>query len=163
MEIQGQKSVAARFQFSRVEVPFRKLPHFQGEAPSYQTEGASGFDIRAQLENQLVVPPGQSVLVPTGLVFEIPSGFELQARPRSGLAAKHSVTVLNSPGTIDSDYRGEVKIILINHGMVDFLIQPGDRIAQLVLAPVFHADLREVEDLSESQRGSGGFGSTGRS
>ncbi len=129
--------------------------------PSYQTAGAAGADLCACLTEPLVLAPGQRAIVPTGLSFAIPSGYEIQLRPRSGLAAKHGVTVLNSPGTIDSDYRGEVKVILINLGTEDFTIFPGDRIAQMVVAPVEQAQFQVVDALSATERGQGGFGSTG--
>lgn len=129
--------------------------------PSYQTAGAAGADLCACLTEPLVLAPGQRAIVPTGLSFAIPSGYEIQLRPRSGLAAKHGVTVLNSPGTIDSDYRGEVKVILINLGTEDFTIFPEDRIAQMVVAPVEQAQFQVVDALSATERGQGGFGSTG--
>lgn len=135
--------------------------HFKGDLPKYETKLASGFDIRAQLEAPITVAPGVSVMVPTGLSFEIPMGYEIQVRPRSGLAAKKSVTVLNTPGTIDADYRGEVKVILINLGQEAFVIQDQDRIAQCVLCPVLQAELQLVQELSDTARGAGGFGSTG--
>lgn len=135
--------------------------HFKGELPKYETSLASGFDVRAQLSAPMIVVPGGTCMVPTGLSFEIPSGFEIQVRPRSGLAAKKSITVLNTPGTIDADYRGEVKVILINLGQEPFVIQDQDRIAQMVLVPVFQARLNLVAELSETRRGAGGFGSTG--
>lgn len=138
-----------------------KLPHFKGNLPAYQSLLASGFDVRAQLDSSIVLKSGAKIVVPTGLCFEIPQGYEIQARPRSGLAAKNGITVLNTPGTIDADYRGEVKIILINLGTSDFVIQDQDRIAQLVLAPVYQAEFQEVDALSETDRGAGGFGSTG--
>lgn len=129
--------------------------------PSYQTAGAAGADVCACLPQPIVLEPGARAMVPTGLSFEIPCGYEIQVRPRSGLAAKNGVTVLNSPGTIDSDYRGEVKVILINLGSEPFAIAHGDRIAQLILAPVEQAQFHVVESLSSTQRGQGGFGSTG--
>lgn len=129
--------------------------------PAYQTAGAAGADVRACLDKPLVLEPGQRALVPTGLSFEIPDGYEMQVRPRSGLAAKHGVTVLNSPGTIDSDYRGEVQVILVNLGTERFTISHGDRIAQLVVAPVERVQFRPAQDLSGTARGHGGFGSTG--
>lgn len=129
--------------------------------PSYQTAGAAGADLCACLPEPVVLAPSQRALIPTGLSFAIPSGYEIQVRPRSGLAAKHGVTVLNSPGTIDSDYRGEVKVILINLGTEDFTIAPGDRIAQMVVAPVEQTQFQVVEALSATERGQGGFGSTG--
>lgn len=129
--------------------------------PSYQTAGAAGADVCACLPQPIVLEPGAWAMVPTGLSFEIPCGYEIQVRPRSGLAAKNGVTVLNSPGTIDSDYRGEVKVILINLGSEPFAIAHGDRIAQLIVAPVEQAQFHVVESLSSTQRGQGGFGSTG--
>ncbi len=144
-------------------VKVKKLANFKGEMPKYQTELASGFDVRAQLTASLVLKPGERTLVPTGLSFEIPSGYEIQARPRSGWAIKEGVSLVNSPGTIDADYRGEVKIIVINLGQEDVTIHDQDRIAQLVLCPVYQADFIVVEDaLSETARGAGGFGSTGK-
>lgn len=145
----------------KINLKTKKWPHYKGELPAYQSSLASGFDVRAQLNESVVLKPGQKTMIPTGLSFEIPPGYEIQARPRSGLAAKNGITVLNTPGTIDADYRGEVKIILINLSEIDFVIQDQDRIAQLVLAPVYQAQFEVVESLSESDRGVGGFGSTG--
>ena len=129
--------------------------------PEYKTAGAAGADLCALLESPLTIPAGKFAMVPTGLFFEIPEGYEVQVRPRSGLAAKNGVTVLNTPGTIDSDYRGEIKVILINLGDKDFTINSGDRIAQMIVAPVTQASFTKVESLSETERGAGGFGSTG--
>ncbi len=129
--------------------------------PSYQTSGAAGSDICAFLTNDEVLKAGERKIIPTGLRFAIPQGYEIQVRPRSGLAAKNGVTVLNTPGTIDSDYRGEVKVILINTSDQDFVIHNGDRIAQIVVAPVTRGIFVQSEDLDETERGSGGFGSTG--
>ena len=129
--------------------------------PEYKTCGAAGADLCALLESPLTIPAGRSALVPTGLYFEIPEGYEVQVRPRSGLTAKNGVTVLNTPGTIDSDYRGEIKVILINLGQSDFTINSGDRIAQMIVAPVTQASFTITESLSETERGAGGFGSTG--
>ena len=129
--------------------------------PEYKASGAAGADLCALLDSPLTIPAGLSALVPTGLFFEIPEGYEVQVRPRSGLAAKNGVTVLNSPGTIDSDYRGEIKVILINLGNADFTINSGDRIAQMIVAPVIQASFTITESLSDTERGSGGFGSTG--
>jgi dUTP pyrophosphatase len=140
------------------------LPHGEGlPLPAYQSEHAAGFDLLAAVpeDGTLILDPSDRVLVPTGLVFELPEGFEAQVRPRSGLALKHGVTVLNSPGTIDADYRGEVKVLLVNLGPERFLIQRGDRIAQAVIAPVTHAEIKAAEALGDTGRGSGGFGSTG--
>lgn len=130
--------------------------------PQYKTVGAAGADICAFVNEKMVLKPGKRVLVPTGLYFAIPEGFEVQIRPRSGLAAKNGVTVLNTPGTIDSDYRGEIKVILINLGEEDFEISNGDRIAQMVVSPVTVCDFDVVNSLDETDRGTGGFGSTGK-
>lgn len=130
--------------------------------PEYQTDGAAGADLRACIAEDLVVAPGARVLVPTGLRLDVPAGFEAQVRPRSGLAARHGVTVLNAPGTIDSDYRGEVQVILVNHGSEAFRVANGDRIAQLVVSPVARAVFVRADRVEETARGSGGFGSTGR-
>ena len=129
--------------------------------PEYTSAHASGADIQALLEEPLTLQPGERALVPTGIILEIPEGYEAQVRPRSGLAIRHGITVLNSPGTIDADYRGEVKIILINNGQEPFTIQSGDRIAQMVFAPVIRAEFYHNPKVSETERGSGGFGSTG--
>lgn len=129
--------------------------------PEYKTAGAAGADLYAFLNSPVTILPGKSAMIPTGLFFEIPEGYEIQVRPRSGLAAKNGVTVLNTPGTIDSDYRGEICIILINLGEKDFTVNNGDRIAQMVIAPVIQADFSIVNELSQTERGSGGFGSTG--
>jgi dUTP pyrophosphatase len=131
--------------------------------PEYASEGAAGADIRARLDGALVIPPLGRAVVPTALAFEIPSGYEVQIRPRSGLAAKHGITVLNSPGTIDSDYRGELRIILVNLGEGDYTVNDGDRIAQMIVAPVVRAVITEAESLTETRRSGGGFGSTGTS
>lgn len=145
----------------KVPLKVKKLENFKGELPAYQSLLASGFDVRAQIEAPLFLKPGDRLLVPTGLSFEIPPGYELQSRPRSGLAFKQGISIVNTPGTIDADYRGEVKIILINLGKEDCVIQPQDRVAQLILAPVVQAEFILVEALSETDRGIGGFGSTG--
>lgn len=144
-----------------VKVLVKKMPHFRGELPQYASELASGCDVRAQLEEKLVLAPGARALVPTGLSFAIPSGFEIQVRPRSGWATKRGVTVVNTPGTIDADYRGEVKIALVNLGQEPMEILDQDRVAQLVLCPVFQSQFEVVEELPETLRGEGGFGSTG--
>ena len=130
--------------------------------PKYKTEGSSGVDLSAFLDKEVVIKPNSSELIPTGLQVAIPEEFEIQIRPRSGLAAKESIGVLNSPGTIDSDYRGELKIILFNHGNKDFIINNGDRIAQMVLVPILKMEFEEVDSLPETIRGQGGFGSTGK-
>jgi len=145
-------------------IAVRRLPHAEGlPLPAYETTGSAGMDLRAAVpeEEPMVIRPGGRAMVPTGLCWAIPHGFEVQVRPRSGLAAKNGVTCLNTPGTIDSDYRGEVKVILINLGEEDFTIRRGDRIAQMVAAPVAQADWAEVESLDDTARGAGGFGSTG--
>ncbi len=129
--------------------------------PEYKTSGAAGADLCALLDSPLVIKHGKSAIIPTGLFFEIPEGYEIQVRPRSGLAAKNGVTVLNTPGTIDSDYRGEIKVILINLGENDFTVSCGDRIAQMIIAPVTQASFSICENLSQTDRGTGGFGSTG--
>jgi dUTP pyrophosphatase len=130
--------------------------------PAYATPEAAGMDIRAAIQDEYVLRPGEYGMIPTNISVEIPKGYEIQVRPRSGLAAKHGVTILNAPGTIDSDYRGEVKIILINHGKESFTIKRGERIAQLVLSKIYHAALIEVDNLNVTQRNEGGFGHTGR-
>ena len=148
----------------RPRVRVVRLAHAQDLAlPAYQSAGAAGLDLLAALEENtaIVLSPGKRALIPTGLVLELPEGFEAQVRPRSGLAAKHGVTVLNSPGTIDSDYRGEVKVILINLGEAHFEIRRGERIAQLIVAPVVQAVVAAAPQLSKTKRGAGGFGSTG--
>ncbi|MDB5419239.1 MAG: dUTP diphosphatase [Phenylobacterium sp.] len=145
-------------------VPIRRLEHNPDlPLPAYETAQAAGMDLRAAVPEHepLVLRPGSRHPVPTGLAFALPEGFEAQVRPRSGLAAKHGVTCLNTPGTIDADYRGEVKVILVNLGEEDFMVRRGDRIAQLVIAPVVQARWTEVADLDETARGAGGFGSTG--
>ena len=130
--------------------------------PKYKTDGSSGVDLSAFLEKKVVIKPNSSELIPTGLQVAIPEELEIQIRPRSGLAAKESIGVLNSPGTIDSDYRGEIKIILFNHGNKDFIINNGDRIAQMVLVPILKMEFEEVNSLPDTVRGQGGFGSTGK-
>ena len=130
--------------------------------PSYKTSGASGMDLMAYIDKSIELKPGESCLVPTGLSVAFPKEYEIQIRPRSGLAAKNNITVLNTPGTIDSDYRGELKIILFNHGNENFFINNNDRIAQMVLTPIIKMELEETKDLPETIRGEGGFGSTGK-
>ncbi|WFU09271.1 dUTP diphosphatase [Rhizobium sp. CB3090] len=141
-----------------------RLPHGQGlDLPAYETKGAAGMDLRAAVDEgaTLTIAPGKRALVPTGFIFEIPEGFEAQIRPRSGLAFKHGITCLNTPGTVDSDYRGEVKVLLINLGEEPFDITRGMRIAQMVIAPVTQARIAEITEAGETTRGAGGFGSTG--
>lgn len=132
------------------------------QLPAYATNGSAGMDVRAAIDGQMYVEPGEIFIVPTNLVVEIPEGYEIQVRARSGLAAKHGIAVLNAPGTIDSDYRGEIKIILINHSKEQFNIYRGDRIAQLVVSKVYHAQFQQSEELNDSLRGKGGFGHTGK-
>lgn len=145
-----------------VTVKIKRLKHAQGlPLPAKATEHSACADLHAAVESDLVIEPGKAVLVPTGLVMEIPVGHEAQVRPRSGLALKHSIGLLNSPGTIDSDYRGEVGIILFNFGKEQFIVRRGDRIAQLAICKVEHLEFVEAEDLASTQRGSGGFGHTG--
>jgi dUTP pyrophosphatase len=145
-----------------VNVKVKKLDNFKGELPKYQSPLASGLDVRAQLTGEICLKPGQRTLIPTGLAFSIPKGYEIQARPRSGWAIRDGVSLLNTPGTIDADYRGEVKIIIVNLGENEVVIKDQDRVAQLVLCPVLQAEFQEVADLDETVRGDGGFGSTGR-
>lgn len=147
-----------KVKIQRVTNNFNDIP-----LPEYATSGSSGLDLRAATENEIVLEKGKFGLIPTNLRVEIPVGYEIQVRPRSGLAAKNGIGVLNSPGTIDSDYRGEVKVILFNFSDEDFVIKRGDRIAQMILAKVYYADLEETQDLNGSQRGEGGFGHTGKS
>ncbi len=143
----------------RLEV--RQVGEVPVPLPAYQTPGSAGLDLCAALAEPVCIQPGQRVLVGTGLAMAIPVGFEGQVRPRSGLALRHGLSIVNSPGTIDSDYRGEVRIVLINHGNAPFVVEPLSRIAQLVLAPVVRADVVAVESLDDTERGAGGYGSTG--
>jgi len=148
-----------------ITVRVATLAHFEGlMLPAYETADAAGMDLRAAVPEQepVVLAPGERSMIPTGLAIALPSGYEAQVRPRSGLAAKHGVTCLNSPGTIDADYRGEVKVILINLGQELFVIKRGERIAQMIVAPVTRVELARADSLSATTRGSGGFGSTGR-
>jgi dUTP pyrophosphatase len=150
---------------TKVVVELQQLPHAEGlPLPAYQSTHAAGVDLAAAIAQDapLVLAPGHYAHVPTGLVVALPDNYEAQVRPRSGLAARHGVTVLNAPGTIDADYRGEVGVLLINHGAESFTVCRGDRIAQLVIAPVVRAELTVVASISETDRGAGGFGSTGR-
>ena len=129
--------------------------------PRYETSGSSGMDLAANIDANINIDPGKTAIIPTGLALSIPKGFEVQIRPRSGLAAKQKISVLNTPGTIDADYRGEIKVILINLGQETFIVEKGLRIAQMVVCPIVQAQLKEVDDLNETERGKGGFGSTG--
>ena len=146
-----------QIKIQHIEKNFLDIP-----LPEYATDGSSGLDLRAAVENDLIIEKGKVGLVPTNLRVEIPKGYEIQIRPRSGLAAKNGIGVLNSPGTIDSDYRGEIKIILFNFGEENFVIKRGDRIAQMVVSKVYRADLILTDDLNISNRGEGGFGHTGK-
>ena len=144
-----------------IKVLVKKL-NPKAELPKYKTEGSSGMDLMALIEKSITIKSQNSALIPTGLSIAIPEDMEVQIRPRSGLAAKSNISVLNTPGTIDSDYRGEIKIILFNHGKEEFTVNNNDRIAQMVLMPVLKAEFKEVEELPKTIRGSGGFGSTGK-
>ncbi len=145
-----------------IKIALRWLPHGVGlSAPRFQTAGAAGADLSAAVIEDFVLQPGTYAAVPCGFAMALPDGFEAQVRPRSGLAARHGVTVLNAPGTIDADYRGEVKVLLINHGPEPLVIKRGDRIAQMVIAPMVQAQFTSVEILDETERAEGGFGSTG--
>ncbi len=129
--------------------------------PQYMTAAAAGMDLYVRLENDVVLPVGGRVMLPTGIAIALPEGYEAQVRPRSGLAAKYGVTLLNTPGTIDADYRGEISVILVNHGLEDFMIKDGERVAQMIIAPVSRCRLQLLDNLDETERGSGGFGHTG--
>lgn len=145
-----------------MNIQFKKLPHAKDlPLPSYESEYAAGMDIRAALEEPVILKPRERKLIPSGLKMALPKGYEAQMRPRSGLAYRHGITMLNTPGTIDADYRGELKMLAVNLGEEEFVINHGDRVAQMIIAPVIQADVHEVGDLSETERGDGGFGSTG--
>ena len=144
-----------------VKVLFKRLNH-NAKLPKYKTDGSSGMDLMACIEDQILIAPQTSKLIPTGIAIAIPEDTEVQIRPRSGLAAKSNISVLNTPGTIDSDYRGELKVILFNHGKDEFIVNNEDRIAQMVLMPVLKVKFEEINELPETIRGSGGFGSTGK-
>ena len=148
---------------NKIEVKIKKLAHYQGlDLPSYQTEEAAGMDLLAAVgEEGYDLKPGSYDLIPAGIAIELPEGYEAQVRPRSGLAVKYGIGILNSPGTIDADYRGEIKVVMINHGKDEFHIERGMRIAQMIIAPVTKACLIEVADLNDTDRSSGGFGHTG--
>ena len=147
----------------KIELKFKRLSNLFDdlELPHYATEGSAGMDIRAAVLDEIILMPGKVYLIPTNLSVEIPAGYEIQVRPRSGLAAKHSIGILNSPGTIDSDYRGEIKIIMMNFGEENFIIKRGERAAQLVISKIYQANISEVKELNNSKRGKGGFGHTG--
>ena len=142
------------------EILIKKLSE-KVKLPKYETNGSSGMDLSANIDSSIKINPGKTAIIPTGISLSVPNNYEIQIRPRSGLAAKNQISVLNSPGTIDSDYRGEIKVILINLGEKVFIVDKGDRIAQMVVCPIIKAKLKEVESLEKSHRGSGGFGSTG--
>lgn len=145
-----------------VDVRIKPLDNYEGlELPAYETAQSAGMDLRAAVTEDVTIPPGEWRLIPVGIAIALPAGFEAQVRPRSGLAAKHGISCVNTPGTIDADYRGELKVNLINHGKVDFTVKRGDRIAQMIIAPVTQAVWQVAETLDETERGSGGFGSTG--
>jgi dUTP pyrophosphatase len=147
----------------RIAIDVAFEPHGEGlPLPAYESELAAGMDLRAAISRPIELSPGARALVPTGLRIALPAGYEAQVRPRSGLALKFGVTLVNTPGTVDADFRGEIKVIVINHGEAPFRIERGDRIAQLIIAPVVHAIWREVRKLDETPRGAGGFGHTGR-
>ncbi len=147
---------------SEIPVSIRQLPNGEGLAlPAYATAQSSGLDLAAALTEDVVIGPGEHTVIPTGVANALPNGFEAQVRPRSGLAAKHAITVLNSPGTVDADYRGEISVVLANHGAASFTVSRGMRIAQLVIAPVSRIVWNEVDALTDSPRGEGGYGSTG--
>lgn len=147
---------------NEIKIQVKTLPHFDGlSLPQYQTEGASGIDLVAACGEPVVIQPGDRALIPTGMIISLPRNLEAQIRPRSGLAIKHGITLLNTPGTIDSDYRGEIQIILINHGKEAFTVTRGMRIAQMILAEVVKARLEAVDNLDGTRRGAGGFGHTG--
>lgn len=147
---------------NQLTVKIKRLPNAEGlDLPRYETALAAGCDVRAAIDEPITLGTGERFMVPTGLAIALPPGWEAQMRPRSGLAAKHGIACVNAPGTIDADYRGELKVILINHGAEDFVINRGERIGQMVFAPVFQARFEEVDELDETERGTGGFGSTG--
>ena len=148
---------------NRIAIKVRTLPHFEGlDLPQFETAQAAGTDLRAAIDAPVTLAPGERALVKTGFCMALPPGYEAQVRPRSGLALRHGVTVLNSPGTIDADYRGEVGVLLINHGQEPFTVERGDRFAQMVLAPVTQGHFDVVAELDDTGRGTGGYGSTGR-
>lgn len=145
-----------------VPIDVLRLPHMDGiDLPQFKTAQAAGADLRAAIHDPVTLAPGERTLIPTGFCMALPAGYEAQVRPRSGLALKHGITVLNAPGTIDADYRGEVGVLIINHGDQDFTVARGDRFAQIIIAPVTQGDFKVVTALSETDRGAGGYGSTG--
>jgi len=146
----------------KVKIKINILNHGSEELPKYETSGSSGMDLKAAINNPISIKKNERKIIPTGIKLEIPKGYEIQIRPRSGLAIKYGITVLNSPGTIDSDYRGEIGVIIINHGDEDFKIMPNDRIAQMVITKIIYAEITKVDKLNNTQRGSKGYGSTGK-
>jgi len=146
---------------NETELKIKRLPHFKGDLPQYKTSGSSGMDVRACVDETITIEPGERTLIPTGLAMKVSEAYEIQARPRSGLALKKGLTLLNTPGTIDADYRGEIKIIIANLGTEAVEIEDGERIAQLVICPVVKANIVLVDELDDTERGEGGFGSTG--
>ena len=145
-----------------VDVRIKPLENYEGlELPAYETAQSAGMDLRAAVAEDVTIPPGEWRLIPVGIAIALPAGYEAQVRPRSGLAAKHGISCVNTPGTVDADYRGEIKVNLINHGKVDFNVKRGDRIAQMIIAPVTQAVWQVADELDETERGTGGFGSTG--
>lgn len=146
---------------NETELKIKRLPHFKGDLPQYKTSGSSGMDVRACIDETLIIEPGGRTLIPTGLAMKVSEAYEIQARPRSGLALKKGLSLLNTPGTIDADYRGEIKIIMVNLGTEPVEIEDGERIAQLVVCPVVKANIVLVDELDDTERGEGGFGSTG--
>jgi len=147
---------------NKIKIKINLLDHGPQELPRYETSGSSGMDLKAAIKNPIILKIKERKIIPTGIKVEIPKGYEIQIRPRSGLAIKYGITVLNTPGTIDSDYRGEIGIIIINHGNEDFKIMPNDRIAQMVISKVIFAEIIKVDKLNKTQRGSMGYGSTGK-
>lgn len=146
-----------------VTIGVKRLPHNEDlELPKQMTEGSAGADLRAAIDVPVTLKPLERALIPTGLIFDIPQGYEVQVRPRSGLAAKHGITVLNTPGTVDADYRGEIGIILVNLSSEEFTIERGERVAQAIVAPICHVTYNETHEVSETERGAGGFGHTGK-
>ncbi len=145
-----------------IKIRVKRVDGFSGKLPQYETAGSAGVDLTAHLDAGVTIPPMERALIPTGIAVEIPGGYEGQVRPRSGLALKHGVTMVNTPGTIDSDYRGEIRVIMVNLGDSPFEVNPGDRIAQLVVSPVVRLAWDEVEMLTDTDRGEGGFGSSGK-
>lgn len=161
VDMVGSQVLEAAGFTKETELRIKRLPHFKGDLPQYKTSGSSGMDVRACIDEAVTLAPGARTLIPTGLAMKVSESYEIQARPRSGLALKKGLTLLNTPGTIDADYRGEIQIILANLGDEPVVIEDGERIAQLVICPVVKAKISLVDELDETERGEGGFGSTG--